>query len=121
MIVHKDIAEEVAVKITEQFASKIVGNALDEKTNIGPLVSQKQLELLDAQVQDALSKGAIALTGGKKVHEGQGAYYAPTVLKNVTMAMRVMNEEVFGPVLPIITFSTDEEAIELANKTLYGL
>jgi succinate-semialdehyde dehydrogenase/glutarate-semialdehyde dehydrogenase len=98
-----------------------VGDALDEKTELGPLVAKRQLDVLQAQVQDALDKGAKVLFGGKKPADLQGAYYEPTVLTDITFDMRVWKEEVFGPVLPVVTFKTEQEAIELANDTIYGL
>ena len=73
-------------------------------------------------MEDALNKGAEIVSGGSSVEEELGgAFYEPTILKNVSLDMRVMQEEVFAPVLPIITFSTEEEAIKLANNTSYGL
>lgn len=121
LIVHKSIFEEVVDRLKQKLESVIVGNAEDEKTEIGPLVAKRQLELLEDQVKDALDKGVKVVTGGAKPDKLNGAYYSPTILINVTSNMRVWQEEVFGPVLPIISFETDKEAIELANNTKYGL
>ena len=91
------------------------------KTNIGSLVSKTQLLALEVQVEDAIKKGAKIVTGGKRPANLKGAYFLPTILTNVKPNMKVWHEEVFGPVLPIVSFKTDEEAIKLANDTEYGL
>ena len=72
-------------------------------------------------MQDAVQKGAKVIVGGKRPERLQGAYYEPTILTSITLDMRVWHEETFGPVLPVISFKTEEEAIELANDTEYGL
>jgi len=121
-IVHEDIAEEFIAKMKEAFEAKKIGNADDRSTEIGPLVSKKQLDLLVSQVDDSVKEGAIVVTGGKSLEkELGGAFYQPTVLRDITKNMRVWKEEAFGPVLPVITFKTEEEAIALANETAYGL
>jgi len=122
LIVQSDIFDEVVQKAASVFTAKKVGNAEKESTEIGPLVAKRQLDLLISQVEDAKSKGAKVITGGNSL-EGEmgGAFFEPTVLTGITNEMRVWKEEVFGPVLPIIRFNTEEEAIELANQTVYGL
>lgn len=100
---------------------KKVSNPEDPSTDIGPLVSEKQLEKLETQVKDAVNKGARVLLGGKRVAGLAGFYYEPTLLTNVKEDMKVWQEEVFGPVLPIVPFKSEEEAIRLANDTKYGL
>ncbi|MDD2870427.1 MAG: aldehyde dehydrogenase family protein [Candidatus Gracilibacteria bacterium] len=97
------------------------GNATDEDTIIGPLVGQHQLEGLEKSVNDALQKGAKLVVGGQRATDLQGAYYLPTILTNITFDMQVWNTEIFGPVLPIVSFKTYDEAIKLANDTEYGL
>jgi acyl-CoA reductase-like NAD-dependent aldehyde dehydrogenase len=121
LLVHESKLDEVltALKIINQ--TKKVGDALDESTDFGPLVAKRQLDVLKGQVADALQKGAKILFGGKEPKGLQGAYYEPTVLTDITFDMRVWKEEVFGPVLPAVTFKTEEEAIKLANDTIYGL
>ena len=122
LIVHESKFEEVTIKLTQLFNNKKVGNAENKSTEIGPLVAKRQLDLLESQVQDAIKKGAKVLAGGKSLEtELGGAYFQPTILTNITKDMRVWTEEVFGPVLPIVTFKTDTEAIQLANDTKYGL
>jgi len=121
LIVHKSIEKEFIQELDKIMQSKQVGNPEDEKTDVGSLVAKRQLVLLEEQVADALSKGAkIAAqsTLDKNLH---GAFYPLTVLTNITKDMRVWKEEVFGPVLPVMTFTTEEEAVALANDTPYGL
>jgi acyl-CoA reductase-like NAD-dependent aldehyde dehydrogenase len=119
LIVHESIFNEVVEKLAKAFSEKKVGVAESKDSNIGPLVAKRQLELLFAQFQGSISKGAIVVIGGKAI-EG-GAYFEPTILTGITKDMRVWNEEVFGPVLPVVPFSSEEEAAALGNETLYGL
>lgn len=122
LIVHESIVDQVTQKIADAFAAKKVGNAEDKNTQVGPLVAKRQLDLLIEQVEDAKSKGAKVVVGGNSLEDKLGgAFFEPTILTNTTKDMRVWNEEVFGPVLPIVTFRTEEEAIVLANETHYGL
>lgn len=122
LIVHESIFDKVVEKATAIFSAKKIGNAEDKETEIGPLVAKRQLDLLISQVEDAKVKGAKIVTGGNSLEEKLGgAFYEPTVITEVTSNMRVWNEEVFGPVLPIVKFKTEQEAIELANQTNYGL
>ncbi len=121
LIVHSSKIDEVCTKFKQCIESKHIGNPLDEKTEIGPLVSKDQLEKLEIQVADALEKGAIVLCGGKRLENTNGNYYLPTILTNISADMKVYTEEVFGPVMPIIKFDTIEEAIKIANDTQYGL
>lgn len=121
LFVHKDIFDEVTESIVRSVKNIVIGQPEDEQTTMGPLVAARQLDLLEEQVNDAVLKGAKVLIGGKKPTGLDGAYYEPTVLIDVTKDMKVYTEEVFGPVLPIISFETEKEAIELANNTPYGL
>lgn len=121
LLVHESKLDEVLAALQHVNDGKKVGDALDESTDIGPLVAKRQLETLQAQVQDALDKGAHIAFGGKRPAGLKGAYYEPTVLTGITSAMRVWTEEVFGPVLSVVTFKTEDEAIQLANDTIYGL
>ncbi len=121
LIVHESKFKETVQKLSH-FVSKLkVGDALSEDTEIGPLVAKRQVDLIDEQVQDAIKRGAKVITGGKKPANLKGAYYLPTLLTNISRGMKVWKEETFGPVLPIISFSTEHEAVELANDTEYGL
>ena len=121
LFVHSSKMEELCNKYKEYIEGKHIGNPLDEKTEIGPLVSKEQLEKLESQVLDAVNKGAKIICGGKRLENSNGNYYLPTILTNINKDMRVYNEEVFGPVIPIIPFNTIEEAINFANDTEYGL
>jgi acyl-CoA reductase-like NAD-dependent aldehyde dehydrogenase len=97
-----------------------LGDPEDAETYVGPLARGIQLEVLDAQVADAIAKGAKLLTGGKRWAENP-AYFEPTVLTETTNAMRVMREESFGPIIGITTVASDEEALKMMNDTPYGL
>lgn len=122
LIVHESVFDEVAKKVASTFSTKKIGNAEDKKTEIGPLVAKRQLDLLISQVEDAKAKGAEVITGGNSLEAKLGgAFFEPTVIINISKDMRVWMEEVFGPVLPIVKFKTEQEAVELANQTSYGL
>jgi len=121
LIVHKNIADKVGLTLVKMLQSKKVGDPQDVSIDIGPLASIKQADALKGQVDDAISKGAKILIGGKKPAGLSEAFFEPTLLSGVTTDMKVWQEEVFGPVLPIVTFESEEEAINLANDTVYGL
>lgn len=121
LIVHEDKFNEVVKKLVEKINKTKVGDSMDEKTEIGPLVSEKQLITLESQVADAVKKGAKVEIGGERLNLNGGYFYKPTVLTNITSDMKVWNEEVFGPVLPVVSFDTEEKAIRMANDTKYGL
>lgn len=120
LFVQEGVYEEFSKKFAEAVTELKVGPAVDEETQIGPLVNDAALQKVESLVEDALNKGASVLTGGKRHALGR-TYYEVTVLADVTTAMRVSNEEIFGPVAPIYRFSTEEEAITMANDTTYGL
>jgi len=121
LIVEEPLFNEVVEKLKKRLEKVRVGDPEDPKTELGSLVSEKQLKLLNSQVRDAVQKGAKVVIGGRKPNNLKGAYFLPTILTNIKRDMRVWKEEVFGPVLPIVSFKTEEEAIELANDTSYGL
>lgn len=121
LIVHKSICGGLVKKLEERLSNVKIGDPEDEVTQLGSLVSKRQLELLEAQVAEAVTRGAKVVTGGRRPAGLRGAYYMPTVLTNVKQEMRVWKEEVFGPVLPVVMFQTEEEAVILANDTPYGL
>lgn len=116
-IVHEDVAEEYARLLIERAERLPVGDPFTEQVALGPLISQQQADRVTQIVDDSVAAGATVRTGGTP----EGQYYPATVLTDVTRDMPVYTEEVFGPVAAIITYSTDEEAIELANDTVYGL
>jgi len=93
----------------------------EESIDIGSMTSEQQLRTVERHVHEATARGAIALTGGTRVAGASGLFFEPTVLTNVSHEMDVMREETFGPVLPIMTFKTDDDAVRLANDSVYGL
>lgn len=120
--VHENVAEEFTAKIVAAMEQVKYGNPLvDENLDMGPLTNKQALETVEAMVNRAVEAGAKVLTGGKRANVEKGYHYEPTVLVDVTQDMEIIREEVFGPVLPIITFKTIDEAIELANDCQYGL
>lgn len=121
LIVHKSIYGALVKKLEERLASVKIGDPEDEATQLGSLVAKRQLEFLETQVADAVARGAKVVIGGSRPTGLRGAYYLPTILTNVKRKMMVWKDEVFGPVLPIVSFQTEEEAIALANDTPYGL
>jgi len=119
-LVHEDVAEAFATKLADRFIAKTIGRGTDDGVEIGPLVDRRSREKVSSLVDDAIEKGATVLAGGAVV-PGAGWFYQPTVLTDVPPAARVLTEEIFGPVAPIVTFRTDDEAIEVANGTPFGL
>ncbi len=119
-IVHADVADEFERLFVDRMASRVVGDPMDEKTDIGPLATEQQLADIVGLVDDAVAHGADVLCGGK-APGGAGWYYPPTVLSGITPAMRVHTEEVFGPVATLYRVGSVEEAVELANGTDFGL
>lgn len=116
--VHESVAGEFAAAFAEAAGKLKIGDPLDPATEIGPLVDTQGHDKVSAHVADAVARGAVAVTGGQP---GTGRYYPPTVLSGVQPGTRMLREETFGPVAPIVTFSTDEEAVRLANDSEYGL
>ena len=119
-IVHESIADEFGHRFAGAVADLLIGDPTEESTKIGPLARADLAENIAKQVDASIEAGAKVLTGGEPLDRGP-AWYAPTVLVNVTLDMPVMAEETFGPAAAVIAFSTDAEAVELANATPYGL
>lgn len=119
--VHETVADEFISKITKAMSEVKVGSPLEEGVAMGPLSNEDGLKNVEDMVSRAVENGAKVLTGGKRVETEKGYYYEPTVLVNVDNSFEIMHEEVFGPVLPIATFTTLDEAIELSNDCQYGL
>ncbi len=117
VLVHESVRESFIGRLTERVKKLQVGDPLDESTDMGPLCNQGVLEQTRAHLEDAVARGATVVLGGA----GNGLYFAPTVLDGVTQEMLIAQEETFGPVAPIISFTDDAEAIEIANATGYGL
>jgi len=121
LIVHESIHDKVVDGLKKIIESKKIGDATDESYDFGPLVAERQVKVLESQFQDAKDQGAKIVTGGKRPDSLKGAYFMPTLLTDVTRDMKVWKEEVFGPLLPVMKFKTEKEALELANETEYGL
>lgn len=119
-IVVKEIADEFTELFVRNTKKEVVGDPMDPKTTVGPLVREVQRQLLTRQVEDAKSKDAKILLGGNVI-DGDGYYFEPTVISNVNHEMDVLKEEVFGPAAPIILVKDEDEALSEANNTEYGL
>ncbi len=119
-LVHEEVAEEFSRKLAARMGALTVGPGTQPGVDVGPLVTAKARDGVDALVRDAVGRGAQVLTGGQPV-PGEGWFYAPTVLSDVPQGARCLTEEIFGPVAPVVTFATEAEAIAAANSTEYGL
>ena len=120
--VHQDVADRFLDGLVRETKRLTVGDPRDWTTEIGPMISEEQAQIVNELVDDALENGAERLTGGPTEVEGmKGSFIAPTVLTGVTHEMRIMQEEIFGPVLPVMTVASDEEAVDLANDSQFGL
>lgn len=119
--VHRSLYEpfvEACVRKTKQLR---IGNGSNPETDMGPMIHERQLRIVESQLEDAVAHGAQILAGGTRVKELGPNFYAPTVIVGVTHGMKIMREETFGPVLPIMAFESDAEAVRLANDSDYGL
>ena len=119
--VHHTIYEsflDACVRKTKQLH---VGNGMHPATDIGPMIHERQIQIVEQQVEGARTRGARILTGGTRLFEVGPNFYAPTVLADVTHEMQIMREETFGPVLPVMPFESDDEAVRLANDSEFGL
>jgi acyl-CoA reductase-like NAD-dependent aldehyde dehydrogenase len=119
-IVVKDVADKFIKLFVENTEAEVVGDPMDSKTTVGPLVRESQRQALSIQVEDARNKGANILTGGNPI-DGEGYFFEPTVLGDVKHEMKVVREEVFGPAAPVIVVEGEEEAIAEANNSEFGL
>ncbi|NLY65174.1 MAG: NAD-dependent succinate-semialdehyde dehydrogenase [Alcaligenaceae bacterium] len=119
--VHKHVYAQFVEKFSQRVKDTlVVGNGLQDSVNQGPLIEDSAVQKVAIHVKDAIEKGAIIMTGGT-AHTLGGRFYEPTVLTQVTEDMLCMNEETFGPVAPVVSFSDEDEVIRLANQTEYGL
>jgi succinate-semialdehyde dehydrogenase / glutarate-semialdehyde dehydrogenase len=118
--VHESIAKEFARRLAERMGALKLGRGTDPQTDVGPLIDESQRRKVEELVGDALARGARTLLGGERV-DGRGYFFAPTVLADVPEDARLLGEEIFGPVAPIATFSSDAEAVAAANRTEFGL
>jgi succinate-semialdehyde dehydrogenase / glutarate-semialdehyde dehydrogenase len=120
LYVAEPIAQEFAERMAERMSALKVGRGTEDDVKVGPLIDDEQLTKVDELVQDAVQKGAKALCGGERLDE-RGYFYPPTVLVDVPDDARLLKEEIFGPVAPVRSFSSEEEAIAQANDTEFGL
>jgi len=125
VLVHESIKEKYLDALILAVSQLKIGNGFDDQVKLGPVINKKGLDKIKEQVDDAVAKGATLIYGGRTHHVGNeehvGHFLGPTILDNVTNVMDIFYDETFGPVIPIITFKDDEEAIKLANDTPYGL
>lgn len=120
VFVQKGVAAEFSKKVAERVAAMKIGRGTEDGVTIGPLIDEKAVESSQAFVDDAVALGATVLTGGKRL-DGTGTFFQPTVIANVHADTRFMCEEIFGPVLGVIEFDTEEDVVRMANDTEYGL
>ena len=120
IIVHESIHDVFVAKLVDKVAGMVLGNGLERGVTQGPLIDRAALHSVASFVEDALHKGARKAAGGK-LHSLGGLFYEPTVLTGVTSEMRVFQEEIFGPVAPVLSYQTEEQAVAMANDTAYGL
>jgi len=121
LFVHENIYEEFVQKFAEATKNQTIGNGLTKGVVIGPMIEEKAVSSVEMLIADAIEHGAEIVTGGSRHGEPDSLIYHPTVLTNVKRDMKVFETEIFGPVAPVYKFSTEEEVIDLANDTDYGL
>jgi succinate-semialdehyde dehydrogenase/glutarate-semialdehyde dehydrogenase len=120
IFVHETIATDFTEKLQHSIAALKVADGFEEGADIGPLINSQALEKMDTLLADAVDKGAKVLLGGARHQLGQN-FYQPTLLSNISDSMRLANEEIFGPIAAVQTFTTEDEVVEKANATEYGL
>ena len=120
ILVQEGIYDEFVTRLADSVKTLNVGNGMEDGINQGPLISQKALDKVKDHISDAVDKGAVIVAGGKP-HQSGGTMFEPTVISNVDSSMKVASEETFGPLAPIFKFSTEQEAIDMANDTEFGL
>ena len=118
--VEEPVAEEFTAKLTEKMAALVVGRGTEAGPRVGPLIDASQRDKVAELVDDATKRGASVRTGGKAVGDA-GYFYAPTVLADVPPDARLLREEIFGPVAPVATFTTEQEVLAAANDSEFGL
>jgi betaine-aldehyde dehydrogenase len=120
VFVHKSIKEKFLARLKERTQTAIIGDPMDEATNFGPMVSKNQMETAERYVAKGLEEGATLVYGGKRI-EREGFYFEPTIFADVKDDMTIAREEIFGPVMCVLDFESDEEVIARANDTEFGL
>jgi succinate-semialdehyde dehydrogenase/glutarate-semialdehyde dehydrogenase len=119
--VHRSIYSRFVSLCTEKISNLKVGDGSNSETDVGPLISYRQMQIVEQQVDEARALGATVHVGGRRLQELGSNFYAPTLVTEVDNSMSLMSEETFGPVLPVTPFSDDDEAVALANKSEFGL
>ena len=119
--VHESIADKFTDLVVKETRLLKQGKASTDEIDIGAMTNERQLQIVEDHVGDAIERGAQVRTGGHRLNDSQGWFHQPTVVTGVDHSMKLMRDETFGPVLPIMTFKTDEEAVRLANDSIYGL
>jgi succinate-semialdehyde dehydrogenase/glutarate-semialdehyde dehydrogenase len=119
-LVHASVADEFAKKLADRMGALTLGRGQDDDTDVGPLIDEKAVDSVTRLVDAAVSAGASVVVGGQ-AHGGPGFFYPPTVLVDVPHDAEINREEIFGPVAPVTTFETEEDAVAKANDTEYGL
>ncbi|MDQ3472729.1 MAG: aldehyde dehydrogenase family protein [Acidobacteriota bacterium] len=119
--VHESVAPEFLARVLAETGALKQDVGTNADTDIGSMTNERQLQIVEEHVADALANGAKVVSGGKRVANSAGLFYPPTVLTNVDHSMKIMRDETFGPVLPVMTFNTEAEAVELANDSIFGL
>lgn len=117
-MVHRNVYDEFVAKFDEAVKQLKLGSGLEEGVNIGPVISQVAKEGIEGLIQGAIEQGAQPVS---PIVPQSGQFIAPVILKNVTQEMDIVSKEIFGPVAPVLAFESDEELIEMANDTIYGL
>ena len=116
----KAIKDAFLARLAERMKNAIIGDPMDEATTIGPMISERQRAIVLGYIDKGIEEGADLVAGGKMI-EAQGYYIEPTVFANVTDEMTIAREEIFGPVMSVLSFKSEDEAIARANKTQFGL
>ncbi|UOQ44711.1 aldehyde dehydrogenase [Halobacillus salinarum] len=122
VLVHESVADALVEKLKQRFENTTMGDPIkDKEADVGPLVSKERLETVEGMVKEAVQNGAKVAIGAERGDMDSGYFYKPTILTDVTHDMNIMQDEIFGPVIPVTTYKTLDEAIEKGNDTVYGL
>ena len=117
---HKDIKEAFLTRLTERLGNAVIGDPMDPETSFGPMVSERQMTLVQGYIEKGQAEGARLVTGGKRV-DREGFYLEPTVFADVTDDMVIAREEIFGPVMAVLDFTDEADVMARANDTEFGL
>ncbi len=120
LLVHASLVDEFVERLADRMSTLTVGNGLQPDSTVGPLIEAAARDSVESFVTDARHRGASLVTGGERL-DGPGYFFLPTLLRDVPADARLLGEEIFGPVAPVVSFTTEDEAVHLANTTEYGL